>query len=188
MSWILFGVIFTLIHTSRHRTLIDKIIVNKALTVDASPIPPNGNFFFSYFSFSFLSFSCLSIVFYECMKQSHNRVHRFIKSSCFFLFILFTTMSIHILKKYYVDNHFQFLAKIIEVLLLLVFFSVAPYLKPINPYIRHWEAARFDAKLISNNNHYYGIKRRKRYTNDTLHSHDINSADTIKFQFFAHNR
>lgn len=81
MSWILIGVIFTLAHTSRHRTSLDKLIGNKALTVDASPIQPNGRFCFFLLS-SFLCFLCLykfhsiilcfrSIVcyFYECKKK-----------------------------------------------------------------------------------------------------------------------
>lgn len=69
-----------------------------------------------------------------------------------------------------------------------IFLFKAPFLKPINPYIRHWEAARFDTNQFSAACSQHEIKRRKRYANSTSHSHDINPANTIKFQFFAHNR
>lgn len=64
---------------------------------------------------------------------------------------------------------------------------VAPFLKPINPYIKYWEAAHFDVKTIAAARHQHEIKRRKRYANSTVH--DVAApANTIKFQFFAHNR
>lgn len=43
MNWLLIGVIFTLAHTNQHRSTFDRIISTNGLTVDASPIPPNGN-------------------------------------------------------------------------------------------------------------------------------------------------
>lgn len=65
----------------------------------------------------------------------------------------------------------------------------APFLKPINPYIKHWEAAHFDAKIIAAARHQYENKRRKRYANSTSTSHGaIAPTNTIKFQFVAHNR
>lgn len=76
---------------------------------------------------------------------------------------------------------------------LVIFFLLislpAPFLKPINPYIKHWEAAHFDANIIAAARHQHEInKRRKRYANNTVHSHGTPSLNTIKFQFYAHNR
>lgn len=65
----------------------------------------------------------------------------------------------------------------------------APFLKPINPYIKHWEAAHFDAKIIAAARYQHEInRRRKRYANNTVHSHGTPPLNTIKFQFNAHNR
>lgn len=49
MSWILIGVIFTLAHTSRHRSTFDRVFSTNGLAVDASPIPSNGNTFDCFF-------------------------------------------------------------------------------------------------------------------------------------------
>lgn len=44
MSWILIGVIFTLVHTNHHRTTVDRLIGQQAFGVAATPIPPNGKY------------------------------------------------------------------------------------------------------------------------------------------------
>lgn len=65
-----------------------------------------------------------------------------------------------------------------------------PFLKPINPYIKHWEAAHFDAKIIADARHKHEIRRRKRHanSNSTINDAVAPPTNTIKFQFFAHNR
>lgn len=56
MSWILIGVIFTLVHTNNHRTTVDRLIGQQAVFVaDASPIPPNGKYLLLFFFGVFIS-------------------------------------------------------------------------------------------------------------------------------------
>lgn len=71
-----------------------------------------------------------------------------------------------------------------------------PFLIPINPYIRHWEAARFDIEPLKN---LHEQRRRKRETvNDSINNknnsnsthipHRDGPANIFNLNFFAHNR
>lgn len=73
-----------------------------------------------------------------------------------------------------------------------------PFLIPINPFIRHWEAARFDIEPLKN---IQEKRRRKRETvNDSINNDNTNNntralnrfddgpANTFNLSFFAHNR
>lgn len=68
-------------------------------------------------------------------------------------------------------------------------FYLAPYIKPINPYIRHWEAAHFDTEQIVTAHYQHKIRRQKRYATNNDTTNDSSQANNIiRLQFFAHNR
>lgn len=90
---------------------------------------------------------------------------------------------------------------IINLLNLYYFIFADPSLARINPYIRHWEAARYDTEPLENAHRYHESRsqRRKRETTATAangtttatttsSAYGNGPANTIKFSFFAHDR
>ena len=67
------------------------------------------------------------------------------------------------------------------------FYFADPSLTQINPYIRHWEAARYDRTPLDDAHRYHHSRhRRKRDVNIT--SEYAVRPNSVKFSFYAHDR
>lgn len=59
----------------------------------------------------------------------------------------------------------------------------------INPYIRHWEPAKYDRDHLDRSRRIHeNVRRRKRDTNLNFPSNDYGIAHTVRLKFFAHDK
>lgn len=59
----------------------------------------------------------------------------------------------------------------------------------LNPFIKHWEIAKFDRSILEEaHQHHVGHHRRKRDINYNHKSTDYGPANVIRFKFYAHDR
>lgn len=73
-------------------------------------------------------------------------------------------------------------------ILFYVFFP-DPSVVQINPFIRHWEPAKYDRTTLDNaHQRHQATRRRKRDVNYNYYSPQYGPINTIKFNFYAHDR